>query len=212
MAAFAGLGVRLEEARSRLCHGERLRRAGRRVQARAQLRAALALFERMRCAPWIERTESELRRAARRCAHAGRAAPIDELTPQELQVATLAAAGLSNKEVAARLFLSVKTIEAHLHRTYRKLGVRSRRELPSVIGTADASASSRGTSRPRATVGRLEPTAAYLCRVSASTLAAVPCERRVVGAVVGAVVVRATSEGAPAERSTAASASKAAHG
>ena len=102
-AAFARLGVRLEEARSRLCHGERLRRAGRRVQARAQLRAALALFERMRCEPWIERTESELRvsgetlRArgpeARRRAHA-----------QELQVATLAAAGVCNKEAAAGCF------------------------------------------------------------------------------------------------------------
>ena len=60
----------------------------------------------------------------------------------------MAATGRSNKEIAAELFLSVKTIEAHLHRTYRKLGVRSRRELPAVIGTADASASSRGTGGP----------------------------------------------------------------
>ena len=78
-------------------------------------------------------------RAARRCAHAGREGPIDELTPQELQVATLAAAGLSNKEAAARLFLSVKTIEAHLHRTYRKLGVRSRAELAPLLAEQELS-------------------------------------------------------------------------
>ena len=139
-ATFARLGVRLEEARSRLCHGERLRRAGRRVQARDQLRAALALFERMRCEPWIERTESELRASGETLRARGPGRPIDELTPQELQVATLAAAGLSNKEAAARLFLSVKTIEAHLHRTYRKLGVRSRAELAPLLAERDLSA------------------------------------------------------------------------
>ena len=73
---------------------------------------------------------------------------IDELTPQEVQVATMAASERSNKDIAAELFLSVKTIEAHLHRVYRKLGVRSRRELPSVIGTADVSTSNRATGGP----------------------------------------------------------------
>ena len=141
VATFAELGARLEEARSRLCHGERLRRAGRRVQARAQLRAALALFERMRCEPWAERTESELRASGETLRTRGPGSPVDELTPQELQVATLAAAGLSNKEAAARLFLSVKTIEAHLHRTYRKLGVRSRAELAPLLAEREPSAS-----------------------------------------------------------------------
>ena len=141
VATFAELGARLEEARSRLCHGERLRRAGRRVQARAQLRAALALFERMRCEPWAERAESELRASGETLRTRGPGSPVDELTPQELQVATLAAAGLSNKEAAARLFLSVKTIEAHLHRTYRKLGVRSRAELAPLLAERDPSAS-----------------------------------------------------------------------
>jgi DNA-binding CsgD family transcriptional regulator len=139
-AAFAGLGVRLEEARSLLCHGERLRRAGRRVQARGQLRAALALFERMRCTPWIERTESELRASGETLRARTPGSAIDELTPQELQVAALAAAGLSNREAAARLFLSVKTIEAHLHRAYRKLGVRSRAELAPLLGKPDQGA------------------------------------------------------------------------
>jgi DNA-binding CsgD family transcriptional regulator len=140
VATFAELGARLEEARSRLCHGERLRRAGRRVQARAQLRAALALFERMRCEPWAERTESELRASGETLHARGPGSPVDELTPQERQVATLAAAGLSNKEAAARLFLSVKTIEAHLHRTYRKLGVRSRAELAPLLAERDPAA------------------------------------------------------------------------
>ena len=143
VATFAGLGVRLEEARSRLCYGERLRRAGRRVQARAHLRAALTLFERMRCAPWVERAESELRASGETLRARGPGRPIDELTPQELQVATLAAEGLSNKEAAARLFLSVKTIEAHLHRTYRKLGVRSRAELAPLLAEQEPAALSR---------------------------------------------------------------------
>ena len=133
--SFGELGVRFEEARSRLCLGERLRRAGRRVEARVQLRSALMHFEDMRCAPWVERTERELKASgetlrARNAAHA-----IDELTPQELQVATMAAGGRSNKQIAAELFLSIKTIEAHLHRVYRKLGIRSRSALPTIVGT-----------------------------------------------------------------------------
>ena len=110
------------------------------MQAREQLRAALALFEPMGCAPWVERTESELRASGETLRARGPGSPVDELTPQELQVATLAAAGLSNKEVAARLFLSVKTIEAHLHRTYTKLGVRSRAELAPLLAERDLSA------------------------------------------------------------------------
>ena len=146
--AFGELGAGFEEARSRLCLGERLRRAGRRVEARRQLRAALRRFEDMSCTPWVERTERELKASGETLRARDAAHGIDELTPQEVQVATMAASGRSNKDIAAELFLSVKTIEAHLHRVYRKLGVHSRRELPSVVGTADASASSRGTGGP----------------------------------------------------------------
>ena len=120
IAAFSQLGVRLQEARSRLCHGERLRRAGRRVDARAQLRTALGVFEEMRCEPWITRTEQELRASGETLRARRPRVGIDDLTPQERQVAMLAAAGLSNKEAAAQMFLSVKTIEAHLQRAYRK--------------------------------------------------------------------------------------------
>jgi DNA-binding CsgD family transcriptional regulator len=135
IAAFSRLGVRLQEARSRLCHGERLRRPGRRVDARAQLRTALGLFEGMRCEPWITRTEQELRASGETLRVRRPRVGIDDLTPQEREVAMLAAAGLSNKEAAARLFLSVKTIEAHLHRAYRKLGIRSRSELGPLLGS-----------------------------------------------------------------------------
>jgi DNA-binding CsgD family transcriptional regulator len=89
----------------------------------------------MRCEPWITRTEQELRASGETLRVRRPRVGIDELTPQERQVAMLAAAGLSNKEAAARLFLSVKTIEAHLHRAYRKLGISSRSELGPLLGS-----------------------------------------------------------------------------
>ena len=91
----------------------------------------------MSCAPWVERTERELKATGETLRARDAAHGIDELTPQELQVATMAASGRSNRDIAAELFLSVKTIEAHLHRVYRKLGIRSRAELPSLIGSAE---------------------------------------------------------------------------
>jgi DNA-binding NarL/FixJ family response regulator len=95
----------------------------------------------MRYEPWAERAESELCANGETLHARGPGSAVDELTPQELQVATLAAAGLSYKEAAERLFLSVKTIEAHLHRTYRKLGVRSRAELAPLLAERDPGAS-----------------------------------------------------------------------
>ena len=85
----------------------------------------------------MARTERELRASGEtlRARHATHG--IDELTPQELQVATMAANGRSNKEIATELFLSIKTIEAHLHRVYRKLGIRSRSALPPIVGTGE---------------------------------------------------------------------------
>jgi DNA-binding CsgD family transcriptional regulator len=129
VATWAALGVPLEEGRSRLCYGERLRRDRRRVEARAQLRDALAIFDRLRAAPWRDRALTELRATGETIQPHEETDGVDTLTPQELQVAVNVADGLSNKEVAARLFLSTKTIEAHLHRTYRKLGISNRGEL-----------------------------------------------------------------------------------
>jgi DNA-binding CsgD family transcriptional regulator len=140
---FARLRVPYEEARSRLTYGERLRRAGRRVEARRQLREALPVFERLRAEPWAERARAELRASGETLRAGGEGSGIDELTPQELQVALTVVGGVSNKEAAARLFLSTKTIEAHLHRAYRKLGIRSRQELVPLLADKKGPAETR---------------------------------------------------------------------
>jgi DNA-binding CsgD family transcriptional regulator len=115
-------------ARTQLCFGAGLRRAGRRVEAREQLRAARETFERLGAKPWEERASGELRasgqRLRRRETH-----EAEELTPQELQIAVRVAEGKSNKDVGAARFISHKTVEFHLGRIYRKLGIRSRAEL-----------------------------------------------------------------------------------
>jgi DNA-binding CsgD family transcriptional regulator len=133
IAAFAALCVPLEQARSQLAYGERLRRDRRRVEARVQLRAAGATFERLGARLWGERARAELRATGATVESHRTAASLEELTPQELQVALIVADGISNKAAAARLFLSIKTVEAHLHRTYRKLGIDSRSELARLV-------------------------------------------------------------------------------
>jgi DNA-binding CsgD family transcriptional regulator len=117
-----------ELARTQLCYGERLRREKRRVDAREQLRAAFACFDRVGAVPWAERARVELQ-ATGETARRRDVSTIDQLTPQELQVATVLAEGLTTREAAARLYLSPKTVEYHLRNAYRKLGVRTRREL-----------------------------------------------------------------------------------
>ncbi len=116
-----------ERARTQLCYGERLRRAKRRSEARVQLHAALDTFEQLGAESWANRARNELR-ATGESVRRDRPA-IDALTLQELQVALKVAEGATNKEVGAALFLSPKTVEAHLSRVYGKLGVRSRTEL-----------------------------------------------------------------------------------
>ena len=121
-------------ARTRLAFGERLRRAGRRVDAREQLRSALEAFEEMGGGPGSLARSPSSGRAGRRCA----GAPPwekEQLTPQELQIALHVARGLTNREVGAALFLSHKTVEFHLGRIFRKLGIRSRGELIARFGT-----------------------------------------------------------------------------
>jgi ATP/maltotriose-dependent transcriptional regulator MalT len=124
-------------ARTRLAYGERLRRSGRRIDAREQLREALRVFERVDALPWAERARSELRATGERVRARGTAAG-EELTPQELQVAMLVADGKSNRAVGAQLFLSPKTIEWHLGHVYRKLGISSRAELSRILGAQAA--------------------------------------------------------------------------
>jgi DNA-binding CsgD family transcriptional regulator len=115
-------------ARTWLAYGERLRRSGRRIDAREQLKQAIGVFDRLDAIPWSERARSELRATGERVS-ARKLATTEELTPQELQVAMLAADGKTNREVGAQLFLSPKTIEWHLGHVYRKLGIRSRSKL-----------------------------------------------------------------------------------
>jgi DNA-binding CsgD family transcriptional regulator len=114
--------------RVRLCYGERLRRARATTDSRAQLTAAFEVFERLGATPWAARAASELRAAGQtdpRADQRGR----DPLTPQELEIAELAAAGLTNKQIGQRLFLSHRTVGAHLYQIFPKLGVTSRAAL-----------------------------------------------------------------------------------
>jgi len=121
----------LDLARTRLAYGERLRRQGRRRDARTQLRAAHDAFALAGATPWIERSATELRASGVRVADAPVRLP--DLTPQELQIATQVAEGKTNKEIAAALFLSAKTIEYHLANAYRKLDIHSRSELARIV-------------------------------------------------------------------------------
>ncbi|NJP92570.1 AAA family ATPase [Nonomuraea sp. FMUSA5-5] len=124
-------GRPFERARTELLYGEWLRRLRRRADARHQLRSALDIFDRLGSRPWAERARAELRAAGERQTGDGRASEgvVDRLTPQELQIVRLAATGLSNREIAAQLFLSPRTIGYHLYKAYPKLGVASRAEL-----------------------------------------------------------------------------------
>jgi ATP/maltotriose-dependent transcriptional regulator MalT len=117
-----------ERARTELVLGERLRRARRRADAREPLERALAGFERLGAAPWAQRARSELALTGA-VERAPAPAALEDVTPQELQVAQLVADGLTNREVAAALFLSRRTVEQHLTNVYRKLDVRSRTQL-----------------------------------------------------------------------------------
>ncbi|RFU41183.1 LuxR family transcriptional regulator, partial [Actinomadura logoneensis] len=120
-----------EKARTELAYGEWLRRHRRRSDARPRLHSALETFDRLRATPWSGRVRAELRASGEGTAPTVPAAtaPLDRLTPQELQVVRLAAEGVSSREIAAQLFLSPRTVEYHLYKAYPKLGVSSRREL-----------------------------------------------------------------------------------
>jgi DNA-binding CsgD family transcriptional regulator len=129
IAAHEGDGRPFEQARTRLLYGEWLRRNRRRAGAREHLLAAAAAFARMGARPWQERAEAELRAAGAGTPAVTADDPLARLTPQELQVVRLAAAGASNKQIGAQLFLSPRTVGFHLYRAFPKLGVTTREEL-----------------------------------------------------------------------------------
>jgi ATP/maltotriose-dependent transcriptional regulator MalT len=121
-------GRLFDAARTRLLCGEALRRSRRRREARTHLYAALDTFEKIGAESWATRARNELRGSGM-TAQRGDPSLLDQLTPQELQVAKLVAAGSSNKEVAAQLFLSPRTIDFHLRNIFAKLGITSRIQL-----------------------------------------------------------------------------------
>jgi DNA-binding CsgD family transcriptional regulator len=126
------LGMPFLHACLALQFGAFLRRRGQRRAAASQLEEARGLFGTLRAAPFIERCERELKACGRHPARRGTSHL--SLTPQERAVARLVAGGLSNRQVAAELVLSVKTIEYHLSNTYAKLGVSSRSQLAATLG------------------------------------------------------------------------------
>ncbi len=141
LAAHARLREPLELARTYLAKGSIERRAKQKGAARAALRRAEEIFAELGARLWLERARRELART-------GLTRSLDrELTPTELRVAELAAAGSQNKEIAGALFISVKSVEAHLSRVYAKLGIRSRVELASRLPKQEQHEAGRATRR-----------------------------------------------------------------
>jgi len=127
LAGHAQVELPLDRGRTLLALGVTQRRLKRRREARATLEEALAIFERIGAALWAERARAELKRIS------GRAATPGALTPAEERVATLVAEGKTNKEVAAALFLSDRTVEGHLAHIFGKLGIRNRGEIGAAL-------------------------------------------------------------------------------
>jgi DNA-binding CsgD family transcriptional regulator len=124
-------------ARVRLAYGERLRRGRATAQARVQLDAALAAFQQLGARPWIVRASNELRAIG---GTGSRTRVVDpaSITRQEREIAMLAAAGLTNKQIGARLFLSHRTVGARLYQVFPKLGVSSRAALRDALAALPA--------------------------------------------------------------------------
>lgn len=129
----ASAPVPFERARTEFLFGISLRRAKRRREAGEMLSRALQHFERIGAAEWATRARSELARAG-----VGQRSRGNELSPTERQVAELVATGQTNREVAAALFMSVRTVEANLSKIYRKLGIESRSELAGRLASENA--------------------------------------------------------------------------
>jgi DNA-binding CsgD family transcriptional regulator len=136
VALLAESGRRLEHARALVDHGVALRRAGRRRDARATLESGLDLAARCEATPLAQRAREELvilGSRPRRMMFSG----VESLTATERRVADMAADGMTNREIAQALFVTLKTVEVHLSQSYRKLGIGSRRQLSEALGARE---------------------------------------------------------------------------
>jgi DNA-binding CsgD family transcriptional regulator len=129
--------LRPEIARAHLLYGEWLRRENRRLDAREQLRSAHEMLVTIGMEGFAERARKELQATGEKV-RKRTVETRDDLTAQERQIARLARDGLSNPEIAARLFLSPRTVEWHLHNVFTKLDIRSRRELANALDSSDS--------------------------------------------------------------------------
>ncbi|MFI8193621.1 AAA family ATPase [Streptomyces sp. NPDC085946] len=123
-----------EYALAHLDFGEWLRRRRRTAEARPLLGTALGIFERLDARPWLERAAAELRAAGVATAPAPAPWAVAGLTPQEMRIARLAAQGLTNRDIGARLYLSPRTVGFHLHKIFPKLGITGRAQLRGALG------------------------------------------------------------------------------
>jgi DNA-binding CsgD family transcriptional regulator len=130
---LAAVPLAAEHARSRLLFGEWLRRRKRRSEARIHLRAAYESFDAWGASLFAERARVELLATGETARRRVPETSFD-LTPQERQVALLAASGLTNAEIASRLFITTSTVEFHLNKVFRKLGLTSRRQIAAALG------------------------------------------------------------------------------
>ncbi|WSY48391.1 LuxR C-terminal-related transcriptional regulator (plasmid) [Embleya sp. NBC_00888] len=141
-AALAVAGVErwpFEQARVQLSYGQRLRHGRATVEARRHLGDAFDTFRRLDATPWAARAGKELR-AAGGVRGKLQAGGIAALTPQQREIAMMAAAGLTNKQIAERLFVSPRTVSTHLYQIYPKLGVTTRAGLRDALSHQEPSA------------------------------------------------------------------------
>jgi DNA-binding CsgD family transcriptional regulator len=125
--------------RLQLAYGAWLRRHRRIIESRTWLRTARDALDALGAIPWAERARRELR-ASGETSHRHEPGARDRLTPQELQIALMAAEGLSNREIGQRLYLSHRTVEFHLYRMFPKLDIASRQELSAALAVRHTSA------------------------------------------------------------------------
>jgi len=125
-------------ARVRLAYGERLRRTRATIESRIPLDMALTTFQKLGAVPWATRAELELR-ATGQTRTSSSTMGVVALTPQELQIARLAASGMTNKQIAGRLFLSPRTVSGHLYQIFPKLGITKRAALRDALDAIDGS-------------------------------------------------------------------------